>query len=368
MNTKLIALLLSLPFSVCLAEETLKTAGEIDFPTIPAIMIPPVPSVDKVQATLEDDLGDLLAPMSGINVRPARCNDSGDLIDEYSITSVDAKGNFSRTSSQGVFTVNKDGSGDAVVNGVVYESEGNGIGSIVTEEATFENEGNGEGTYTGRYGVIELDGKGGGSWTGGGFGVIEIHADGSGSWTGGKQGVIEINADGSGSWVGGPLGIVENNGDGTGTVAGKKVKMKPLPPLQPAGKFPPIEAFNPPKLTCGYVITLNDSILFDFDKSILRDTVKPYLSVLSKAINDSKATKIEVRGHTDAKGSDDYNKTLSEKRANVVKTALIKLGAADSMVAIGFGETHPVAPNELNGKDNPAGRQLNRRVEIFIRQ
>ncbi len=368
MKTTFSIFLVLLFVSVCFAENGPKTAGEIDFPTIPAIMIPSVPGVDKVQTTLEDDLGDLLAPMSGISVRPARCNASGDLIDEYSITSVDAKGNFERVSSQGVFSINKDGSGDAVINGVVYESEGNGAGSIVTEEATFETEGNGKGSYTGRYGVIELDGKGNGSWTGDEFGVIEIHADGSGSWTGGTEGVIEIHADGSGSWVGGPLGVVENNGDGTGTIVGKTVKMKPLLPVQPAGKFPPIEAFNPPKLTCGYVVTLSDKILFDFDKAELRDNVKPWLSVLSKAINNSNATKIEVRGHTDSKGSNEYNQALSEKRANTVKTALIQLGTVDSLVAVGFGETRPVAPNELNGKDNPAGRQLNRRVEIFIRR
>ncbi len=362
-----IGLFLLLPVVVW-ADITPKTAGSVDFPVIPAIMIPPVPGVDNVQKILEKDLGDMLKPMSGVSVRPARCSQSGDLIDEYSITSVRKDGKFSRISEKGVFEINKDGSGNATVNGVVYESKGNGIGTIVTPQATFENDGNGKGSYTGQYGVIELDGKGGGTWVGDNIGVIEVNADGSGSWTGGEQGVIKINADGSGSWVGGDLGIVKNNGDGTGKINGQQVNMAPIPPVQPAGKFPPIQNFNPPKINCGYVITLRDDILFDFDKSELRDTVKPYLKIISKAVNDTQLVKIEIRGHTDSKGSDDYNQKLSEQRATVVKTALVNLRISGQTVSVGFGKSKPVAPNTLNGKDNPAGRQLNRRVEIFIRR
>ena len=76
---------------------------------------------------------------------------------------------------------------------------------------------------------------------------------------------------------------------------------------------------------------------------------------------------MEIRGHTDAKGSDDYNQGLSERRANAVMAALRERGAAAQASARGFGETQPVAPNEVAGKDNPGGRQLNRRVEIFVR-
>ena len=79
------------------------------------------------------------------------------------------------------------------------------------------------------------------------------------------------------------------------------------------------------------------------------------------------ARNAEVSGHTDAIGSDSYNQTLSENRANSVVDALVKRGVTTSLSATGYGESRPVAPNELNGKDNPAGRQLNRRVEIFVR-
>ena len=75
----------------------------------------------------------------------------------------------------------------------------------------------------------------------------------------------------------------------------------------------------------------------------------------------------DVNTFTDAKGSDDYNQTLSERRANAVLAALRERGAAAQASARGLGETQPVAPNEVGGKDNPGGRQLNRRVEIFVR-
>ena len=76
---------------------------------------------------------------------------------------------------------------------------------------------------------------------------------------------------------------------------------------------------------------------------------------------------MEVGGHTDAKGSDAYNQALSERRAQAVVDALRQRGVATDMDATGHGEAKPVAPNEIGGQDHPAGRQLNRRVEIFVR-
>lgn len=344
------------------------TEEGIVFPTIPAIMIPPVPATNETQKRLEDDLKSLLKAGNGLHVRPARCAESGELIDEFSITSINENGAFERVSSVGVFEIAADGSGSATTANVVYESDGKGAGSIVGHGEVFESNGDGSGSYSGRYGVIELDGNGNGEWTDDdNMGVIEISSDGSGSWVG-PQGVVEINADGSGSWTGGSMGIVENHGDGTGTVNGKDTKMAPIPPVQPAGKFPPIQAFNPPKQACGYVVTLSDDILFDFDQDQLLPESTPYLDALTPALKHLSKTTIEVRGHTDSKGSDSYNQDLSERRANTLQKALVDRGVAKNAKAIGYGETRPVAPNQLNGKDNPSGRQLNRRAEIYIRQ
>jgi outer membrane protein OmpA-like peptidoglycan-associated protein len=76
---------------------------------------------------------------------------------------------------------------------------------------------------------------------------------------------------------------------------------------------------------------------------------------------------VEIRSHTDSKGNDDYNMKLSQNRAQSVVNYLVKKGiTADRLKATGMGETEPIAPNEINGKDNPEGRQLNRRTDFKI--
>jgi outer membrane protein OmpA-like peptidoglycan-associated protein len=77
---------------------------------------------------------------------------------------------------------------------------------------------------------------------------------------------------------------------------------------------------------------------------------------------------IEVSGHTDNKGNDAANMTLSQARSQSVVTALLKKGVPkEKLIAKGYGETAPVAPNTLpNGKPDLKGMQLNRRVEMKI--
>ena len=73
-----------------------------------------------------------------------------------------------------------------------------------------------------------------------------------------------------------------------------------------------------------------------------------------------------MRGHTDSRGSDEYNDRLSQQRADAVKEFLEDRypNLRGRVHAVGRGEREPVAPNEIDGRDNPAGRALNRRVEI----
>jgi OmpA-OmpF porin, OOP family len=73
-------------------------------------------------------------------------------------------------------------------------------------------------------------------------------------------------------------------------------------------------------------------------------------------------TKIIIEGHTDSRGSDEYNEQLSERRARSVANALTSRGVAnDSFTTVGRGKDYPVASN-----DTPEGRQQNRRVEIIF--
>lgn len=349
-----------------------RTAGEVDFPVIPQIVVPEIIGIGPAQRTLEGAMQDIIDPIAGISVRPANCATDGALVNDAGITSVDEHGNLSRNGDEGIFQLNADGSGTANYGGgiITVNADGsgtiNGSGESGADDAIISVEADGSGTYNGKYGIISLDGKGAGTWNGD-HGVISNNGDGSGTWNG-PQGIVTINADGSGTWNG-PHGLVANDGDGNGRIGtpSRETKMAPIPKLAPAGKFPPLKKFAPPGAPCGFVITLNDQVLFDFDKSDIRPDAAKVLDTLAVALNKVPAKAMEVRGHTDAKGSDAYNQELSGRRAQSVVAALRQRHAAQDADARGYGESQPVAPNELNGQDNPAGRQLNRRVEIFVR-
>lgn len=104
------------------------------------------------------------------------------------------------------------------------------------------------------------------------------------------------------------------------------------------------------------------NIFFDFDKSTLRPESKTELDRLIQLMNDVPSLKIELSGHTDSKGSDDYNLKLSQSRAQAVVDYLINAGInKDRLVAAGYGETKPMDTN-----DTDEGRQNNRRTEFEI--
>lgn len=352
------------------------TAGAIDFPAIPQIVVPEIVGITPAQAALESGMQSLIDPIAGITVRPANCTTDGALINDGGITSVDAQGGVTRNGDEGIFSLTADGSGTANYGGGIITVQADGSGTINGsregggDDAIISVQADGSGTYNGQYGLISLDGKGAGTWNGDDrVGIISNHGDGSGTWNG-PQGIITINADGSGTWNG-PHGLIRNNGDDTGQVGtpSRTVAMAPIPKVAPAGRFPPLKKFAPPGAPCGFVITLNDQVLFDFDKSDIRPDAANVLDMLVAALRKVPDVKsLEIRGHTDAKGSDTYNIALSNRRAQSVMAALQQRGTAVQTTAKGYGESQPVAPNEQHdGQDNPAGRQLNRRVEILVR-
>lgn len=344
-----------------------------ELPVVPNIVIPEILGVTPAQQALEASIHSILDPMAGVTISPARCNAGGSLINSGGLTHVDERGTLTRNGEDGLFKINADGSGTANFEGGLVRVNADGSGTINGpaagdggDSAIISVQADGSGTYNGPAGLIRLDGKGGGTWNGD-SGLITNNGDGSGTWNG-PQGLVRINADGSGTWNGEP-GLIVNNGDGTGTIGppARPVKMPPMPRLQPAGSFPSLKKFVPPGAPCGYLITLNDRVLFDFDKFDIRPDAAQLLDTLAQALVQVKAEGMEVRGHTDSKGDDAYNQQLSERRAASVLAALRSRGAARQVEAKGYGEKEPVAPNELQGRDNPAGRQLNRRVEIFVR-
>lgn len=109
------------------------------------------------------------------------------------------------------------------------------------------------------------------------------------------------------------------------------------------------------------IITLNN-VFFDFDKATLKEESFPELSRLVKTLSSRVSMTIEVDGHTDNTGPDEYNLYLSERRAKAVANYLIEQGVENSRIEVKFfGETQPVESNNTR-----EGRRKNRRVEFKI--
>ncbi|CDZ56645.1 OmpA family protein [Neorhizobium galegae] len=115
------------------------------------------------------------------------------------------------------------------------------------------------------------------------------------------------------------------------------------------------------------IVDLPSDILFDFDKADIRLDARPILLKLAGVLNAMSERRVSIIGHTDSKGSDEYNDRLSNCRAISVKNWLSESGVTSEMTTEGKGERSPVAPNITEGGiDDPKGRQLNRRVEFII--
>lgn len=105
-----------------------------------------------------------------------------------------------------------------------------------------------------------------------------------------------------------------------------------------------------------------DNVYFDVAKATLKPESDPVLADLVALLNKYPTMRIEVQGHTDNDGSTEANQTLSENRVKSVVKYLVDRGIKPGrLVAIGFGESQPIAPNT-----NAQGKRLNRRVMVRI--
>ena len=103
-------------------------------------------------------------------------------------------------------------------------------------------------------------------------------------------------------------------------------------------------------------------VLFDTAKYSLRPLAREKLAKVSGIVSGHPGLRLDVEGHTDSVGGEEYNQQLSEQRGGSVRDYLIQQGMpATSVTTKGFGKTQPVASN-----DTAEGRQLNRRVELVI--
>lgn len=111
----------------------------------------------------------------------------------------------------------------------------------------------------------------------------------------------------------------------------------------------------------GLLVTLGD-VLFAFNKAELTAQAAPRLDKLASFLKQFPDRRLLIEGYTDSVGGDAYNQTLSERRAQAVRDALVQRGVDSSRItARGYGKAHPVADNA-----SAEGRAMNRRVEIVI--
>ena len=109
------------------------------------------------------------------------------------------------------------------------------------------------------------------------------------------------------------------------------------------------------------IVSLPEDITFATNSAVVKSSVVGDLNTLAASMNTYPNTTIEVVGHTDNTGTSAYNQALSEQRARAVRGILINTVNSGRVIAYGVGETRPIESNATS-----AGRQANRRVEIYI--
>ena len=338
--------------------------GEI--PPVPAFAVPPIDVfASNADKAVIQTASSSLSSVPGVTVSPAKC-DGNALVSGSTVLGGDGSG--VTTNSSGTVVNGGDGSG-VITQGpisIVYGGDGTGVYTNADTGLSINVNEDGSGVYSTPTLSINLDGMGGGNYTDSSKTISIINnGDGSGNYSTATVSIIN-NGDGSGSYSDSTM-TIRNNGDGTAVVNGTTVTDAPkVDKVSKLGKFPPITSLQPVE-SCGTLITLEDGVLFDFGKSDIRPDAAQTLKSLASVLNNAKVPAAHIYGHTDSVSDEAFNQQLSEARANAVKNDLAKNGVTASMDATGYGESKPVAPNEnADGSDNPAGRALNRRVEIFI--
>ena len=155
--------------------------------------------------------------------------------------------------------------------------------------------------------------------------------------------------------------ITHSTGDCVRTGAWKPADQTVDCGLVPVAKAPPPPPPPPPSYE---KFTLAAEALFDHDKSVLKQAGRDAIHALDEKIKSKGATvvDIDVIGHTDSDGSEEYNQALSIRRANAVKDFMVSEGIDASIIDVsGKGELSPIADNRSR-----EGRALNRRVEIHV--
>ncbi|RPH94702.1 OmpA family protein [candidate division KSB1 bacterium] len=144
-----------------------------------------------------------------------------------------------------------------------------------------------------------------------------------------------------------------------GTIADGLEVERGTNPLDPKDDLPPTPAPQIMVFELDKPVVL-PGIQFEFNKAIIKPESESILIQAYNSLNEHQEIEVEISGHADAIGSDEYNRVLSARRAESVRQWMINKGiAATRLTSIGYGESRPVASN-----DTEEGRALNRRIEF----
>ena len=284
-------------------------------------------------------------------------------------------------------TVNKDGSGSYLDLGgtrhLEIEVEADGTGHLVDlgddKHLEITLEAGGKAAMTDLGGPAHLEVEVGGDGSGhfvdlGGDAHVELTVTSDGSLTLNDQGgpkriELSVAADRTGHYADGSNDIAfdfDSEGratDGSGYV----ITLPETPAFFAPDRFPPLGKLGRLSPPCATVLRFAADALFDFDKATLKPASKELIAKAAAVLVEA-GKPIEVEGHTDAKGSDDYNQDLSERRATAFAEALKAQAPGLTDHHEGLGRDPPGgAQHEADGKDNPGGRALNRRVEVVLK-
>jgi OOP family OmpA-OmpF porin len=249
--------------------------------------------------------------------------------------------------------------------------------------------GKGAGTYRSGALRVTVSGRGDGTLSDGSR-RISVNADGSGTLVDGEQ-RFTVNHDGSGTAVQDQFRVyLDAHGSGTFQDGPARVRVEHGKAVSTAGlsaaqtsavttvlsgvlprfpKVPPVRRVVPAAGTsCGTVIRLDANVLFSFDESRVQTAGSALLTRVARLLVALGSPKVHIDGFTDSVGSADYNLTLSAKRADAVRQALLSGGVGtNSLTTRGLGEADPLRPEiAAGGQDDASARALNRRVELVL--
>ncbi|HEY5973372.1 MAG TPA: OmpA family protein [Geobacteraceae bacterium] len=180
---------------------------------------------------------------------------------------------------------------------------------------------------------------------------------GAGAATGAVLGQA-IGRDTSSTLIGAAVGAVV--GGATGGFVGNYMDKQEAAMRQELAN---VEGANIQRNLDTLIINFKSDLLFAVNSAEVKAGFADELARVAKVVNQYPQTTLLVAGHTDSTGTAELNQKLSERRAEAVKSALVRQGVVAGRVStVGYGESRPVADNGTEG-----GRQLNRRVNITIR-